>query len=49
MDLFIDYIKEKSAIENNLDVPPTPSKVYINLACTDKSTVFTKEKVDEYR
>ena len=54
MDLFIEYVKDtyrQSAIEKNPNVvkwPPTPSKVYISLACIDRSTKFTKSEVDGY-
>ena len=54
MAQLISYIKtiyERSAIEKQLNVvkwPPTPSKVFINLACIDKKTVVTKQEADEY-
>ena len=54
MDQFIDYIKtiyKQSVIENNLNVikwPPTPSKIFINLACIDCRTVVTKKEADEF-
>ena len=54
MDLFIVYVKDtyrQSAIEKNPNVikwPPTPSKVYISLACIDRSTALTKSEVDGY-
>ena len=54
MDLFIEYVKDtyrQSAIEKNPNVvkwPPTPSKVYISLACIDRSTALTEAEVDGY-
>ena len=54
MDQFIDYIKtiyKQSVIENNLNVikwPPTPSKMFINLACIDWRTVMTEKEADEF-
>ena len=54
MAQFISYITaiyERSAIEKQLNVvkwPPTPSKVFINLACIDRKTVVTKQEADEY-
>ena len=54
MAQLISYIKtiyERSAIEKQLNVvkwPPTPSKVFINLACIDRKTVVTKQEADEY-
>ena len=53
MDQFIGYIKtiyKQSVIENNLNVikwPPTPSKIFINLACIDWRTVVTQKQADE--
>ena len=53
MDQFIGYIKtiyKQSVIENNLNVikwPPTPSKIFINLACIDWRTVVTQKEADE--
>ena len=54
MDLFTDYVKDtyrKYAIQKNPNVikwPPTPSKVYISLACIDRSTALTEAEVDGY-
>ena len=54
MDLFTDYVKSiysHCPIVTDLNAlkwPPTPSKVYINLACIDRSTKFTKSEVDGY-
>ena len=54
MHAFVYYIKicyKQCEIERNLDVlkwPPTPSKIYINLACIDWESVVSKEKADEY-
>ena len=54
MAQLISYIKaiyERSAIEKQLNVvkwPPTPSKVFINMACIDRKTVVTKQEADEY-
>ena len=54
MDQFIDYVEDtyrQSAIEKNPNVikwPPTPSKVYISLACIDRSTALTEAEVDGY-
>ena len=53
MDQFIDYIKtiyRQSDIQNDLNVikwPPTPSKLFINLACIDWRTVVTQREADE--
>ena len=53
MDSFIYYIKatyKQCEIEKSLNAikwPPTPSKVFINLACIDWETVVTKEEADE--
>ena len=53
MDQFIIYIKQiyhLSVVETNLNVikwPPTPSKIFINLACIDWRTVVTREEADE--
>ena len=54
MDAFVHYIKiryKQCEIEKNLNVlkwPPTPSKVFINLACIDWESVVSKEEADEY-
>ena len=54
MAQLISYIKaiyKRSTIEKQLNVvkwPPTPSKVFINLACIDRKTVVTKQEADEY-
>ena len=54
MDQFIHYIKQTyqlSVIEKNLNVikwPPTPSKIFINLACIDWKTVVTQAEADEF-
>ena len=54
MDTFVHYVKntyKQYKIEKNLDVlkwPPTPSKIFINLACIDWESVVSKEEVDEY-
>ena len=54
MDQFIRYIKQTyqlSVIEKNLNVikwPPTPSKIFINLACIDWRTVVTRKEADEF-
>ena len=48
---YIKTIYERSAIEKQLNVvkwPPTPSKIFINLACIDRKTVVTKQEADEY-
>ena len=54
MDTFVHYIKigyKQCEIEKNLNVvkwPPTPSKIFINLACIDWKSVVSKEEADEY-
>ena len=54
MDTFVHYIKvtyQQCEIEKNLNVlkwPPTPSKIFINLACIDWESVVSKEEADEY-
>ena len=54
MDAFVHYIKiryKQYEIEKNLNVlkwPPTPSKVFINLAFIDWESVVSKEEADEY-
>ena len=54
MDTFVHYVKSKykqCEIERNLHVlkwPPTPSNVFINLACIDWESVVSKEEADEY-
>ena len=54
MDTFVHYVKstyKKSEIEKNLNVlkwPPTPSKIFINLACIDWESAVSKEEADEY-
>ena len=54
MDAFVHYIKigyKQCEIERSLDVlkwPPTPSKIFINLACIDWESVVSKEEADEY-
>ena len=54
MDQFIRYIKQTyrlSVIERRLNVikwPPTPSKIFINLACIDWKTVVTQAEADEF-
>ena len=53
MDKYIHYVKatyKQCEIEKSLNAikwPPTPSKVFINLACIDWETVVTKEEADE--
>ena len=53
MDQFVFYVKatyKQNEIEKDLNVikwPPTPSEVFINLACIDWTTVVTKEEADE--
>ena len=53
MDQFISYIKQTyrlCLIEKSLNVikwPPTPSKIFINLACIDWRTVMTREEANE--
>ena len=54
MDTFIHYVKstyEQCKIIKTLNVlkwPPTPSKIFINLACIDWESVVSKEEADEY-
>ena len=54
MDAFVHYIRigyKQCEIERNLSVlkwPPTPSKIFINLACIDWESVVSKEEADEY-
>ena len=54
MDTFVHYVKvtyKQCEIEKNLNVlkwPPTPSNVFINLACIDWESVVSKEEADEY-
>ena len=54
MDQYVDYVKDvyrQSAIEKDPSVlkwPPTPSEVFISLACIDRTTLVTTEDVDEY-
>ena len=54
MDQFISYIKQMYqtyVIESSLDVikwPPTPSKVFINLACIDWETAVKPKEADEF-
>ena len=54
MDQFIRYIKQTyqlSVVEKSLNVikwPPTPSKIFINLACIDWRTVVTRKEADEF-
>ena len=54
MDTFVHYVKstyKQFEIERNLNVlkwPPTPSKIFINLACIDWESVVSKEEADEY-
>ena len=54
MDQYIDYIKDiyrQSVIEKDPSVlkwPPTPSEVFISLACIDRRTIVRKEEADEY-
>ena len=54
VDQFISYVKQTyrlSAVERNLIVikwPPTPSKIFINLACIDWRTVVTRKEADEF-
>ena len=53
-DTFVHYVKttyKRCEIEKNLNVlkwPPTPSKIFINLACIDMETTVNKDKADEY-
>ena len=53
MNIFIQYLKttySRSTVENNPAVikwPPTPSKVYINLACISYKGCNTQSKYDE--
>ena len=54
MDTFVHYVKvtyKQCEIERNLNVlkwPPTPSMIFINLACIDWESVVSKEEADEY-
>ena len=54
MDTFVHYVKvtyKQCEIEKNFNVlkwPPTPSNVFINLACIDWESVVNKEEADEY-
>ena len=54
MDQYIDYVKDtyrQSVIEKDPSVlkwPPTPSEVFIGLACIDRRTIVRKEEADEY-
>ena len=54
MQQFVDYLKDtykQSRIERSLDVlkwPPTPSKVFISLACIDRKHDVSKDEADEY-
>ena len=54
MDQYIDYVKDtyrQSVIEKDPSVlkwPPTPSEVFISLACIDRRTIVRKEEADEY-
>ena len=54
MESFVYYVKctyKQREIERNLDVlkwPPTPSKIFINLACIDWESLLSKEEADEY-
>ena len=54
MDTFVHYVKvtyKQCEIEKNLNVvkwPPTPSKIFINLACIDWESVVSKKEADEY-
>ena len=54
MDAFAHYIKigyKQCEIERSLDVlkwPPTPSKIFIDLACIDWESAVSKEEADEY-
>ena len=48
MDTFVHYVKNTYKIEKNLKWPPTPSNVFINLACIDWESVVSKEEADEY-
>ena len=54
MDTFVHYVKstyKQCKIERNLNVlkwPPTPSKIFINLACINWESVMRKEETDEY-
>ena len=54
MDTFVHYVKltyKQCEIEKNLNVlkwPPTPSKIFIKLACIDWESVVSKEEADEY-
>ena len=54
LDLYIDFVKDiyrQSIIEKDPSVlkwPPTPSEVFINLACIDRRTIVRKEEADEY-
>ena len=54
MQQYVDYLKDtykQSTIERSLDVlkwPPTPSKVFISLACIDRKSDVSKDKADEY-
>ena len=54
VDQFISYVKQTyrlSAVERNFNVikwPPTPSKIFINLACIDWRTVVTRKEADEF-
>ena len=51
MDTFVNVTYKQCEIEKNLNVlkwPPTPSNVFINLACIDWESVVSKEEADEY-
>ena len=54
MQQYVDYLKDtykQSTLERSLDVlkwPPTPSKVFISLACIDRKSDVSKDKADEY-
>ena len=54
MDTFVHYVKstyKQCKIIKTLNVlkwPPTPSKIFINLACIDWESVVSKEEADEY-
>ena len=49
--IYVKSTYEQCEIERNLHVlkwPPTPSKIFINLACIDWESVVSKEEADEY-
>ena len=53
MAQYIDYVRtiyQQSVVEKDLNAikwPPTPSAVYINLVCVDRTTRISKQEADE--